>query len=227
MPGTIAPSPIFTGFDNDGTPLNGGLLYTYVAGTTTPAVTYSDVLLTVPHSNPIVLDSAGRAIIFLPEASFKFVMRRADNSLVWTSDNVAATNLGQTGGLGEVFVFGGDTATPIVATAYPSGTTFDKLHAGTSVYSVDSAQLGGVYELRGMLLSGDGVVTVTAAIVDLSDGAPDTPLATITSTSATGALVSSGTIAFAAPGAAKNYGIKVKVSAGNGFAWGLKLVRVS
>jgi hypothetical protein len=47
-------------FDNSGVPLNGGLLYTYAAGTTTPQTTYSDSTGATPNANPIVLDSAGR-----------------------------------------------------------------------------------------------------------------------------------------------------------------------
>lgn len=45
---------------NSGQPLSGGLVNTYVAGTTTPVVTYTDSTGTVQNSNPIVLNSAGR-----------------------------------------------------------------------------------------------------------------------------------------------------------------------
>lgn len=41
-------------------PLSGGLVYSYVAGTTTDASTYADSSGTNPNSNPIVLDSSGR-----------------------------------------------------------------------------------------------------------------------------------------------------------------------
>ena len=89
--GTIAPSPVFTGFNSNGDPLSGGLLYTYVAGTTTPSTTYSDVALTTAHANPIVLDSAGRASIFLtPGASYKFLLKTSAGATVWTADNISA-----------------------------------------------------------------------------------------------------------------------------------------
>lgn len=89
--GTIAPSPIFTGFDNNGDPLDGGKLYTYTAGTTTPAATYSDVGLTVANANPIILDSAGRATIFLsPGASYKFALKTSADVAIWTVDNVSS-----------------------------------------------------------------------------------------------------------------------------------------
>ena len=47
-------------FDNSGVPLAGGLLYSYEAGTTTPAPTYTTSAGTIAHTNPIVLDAAGR-----------------------------------------------------------------------------------------------------------------------------------------------------------------------
>lgn len=56
------PKPQF--FDNNGDPLNGGKVYTYVVGTTTPKATYSNYNLATLNANPIVLDSAGRASIY-------------------------------------------------------------------------------------------------------------------------------------------------------------------
>ena len=47
-------------FTNTGAVLTGGKLYTYLAGTTTPAVTYTTSAGTTARTNPVVLDSAGR-----------------------------------------------------------------------------------------------------------------------------------------------------------------------
>jgi len=47
-------------FDNNGVPLNGGLIYTYQAGSSTPLATYTDINGTVANANPIVLNSSGR-----------------------------------------------------------------------------------------------------------------------------------------------------------------------
>ncbi|MEK9722469.1 MAG: hypothetical protein VW405_03145 [Rhodospirillaceae bacterium] len=89
--GTIMPSPVFTGLDSNGDPVAGGLLYVYQAGTTTPATTYSDVSLTTPNSNPVVLDSAGRATVYLsPGSSYKFLLKTAASATVWTQDHIAA-----------------------------------------------------------------------------------------------------------------------------------------
>ena len=47
-------------FDDSGNPLTGGKVYTYAAGTTTPAATYTTSAGTVANTNPIILDAAGR-----------------------------------------------------------------------------------------------------------------------------------------------------------------------
>ena len=44
-------------FDNSGYPLTGGKLYSYVAGTTTNATTYTSSNGAAAHSNPIILDA--------------------------------------------------------------------------------------------------------------------------------------------------------------------------
>jgi len=51
---------ILQAFTDQGVVLSGGLVNTYVAGTTTPVTTYTDSTLTVPNANPIVLSATGR-----------------------------------------------------------------------------------------------------------------------------------------------------------------------
>ena len=58
MAGSISPSPWLYFFDG-GVSAAGYLLFTYEAGTTTKLATYSDVNLTTPNTNPIVLDADG------------------------------------------------------------------------------------------------------------------------------------------------------------------------
>jgi hypothetical protein len=114
-----------------------------------------------------------------------------------------------------------------LGTAYPLGATFDKCHAGTAWLAIDSASMApGTYQLSGMILSTGGDL-VSVAIVNLTDGAPDTPIAVMTSTSTTGTTAQSGAITFGTAGSIKTYGIKVKIDAGSGFAWAIQLVKVS
>lgn len=80
-------------FDNNGNPLTGGKLYTYAAGTTTPQVTYTTSAGNVAHTNPIVLDSAGRvpgsSEIWLQFAPYKFVLKTSADVTLGTWDNVS------------------------------------------------------------------------------------------------------------------------------------------
>ncbi len=70
---TAATPQIFQAIDNvTGLPLAGGLLYTYASGTLTPQAAYTDNTLTVPMSNPIVLDNYGQAIFWLSTSPYRF-----------------------------------------------------------------------------------------------------------------------------------------------------------
>lgn len=80
-------------FDNSGNPLTGGKIYTYAAGTTTPQVTYTTYSGNVAHTNPIILDSAGRVSaggeIWLDASrSYKFVLTTSTDVLIGTWDNI-------------------------------------------------------------------------------------------------------------------------------------------
>lgn len=66
----------------NGTILALGLVYTYVPGTTTPKVTWQDPALTVPNTNPIVLDVNGQARIW-GAGQYRQVVDDASGSLVW------------------------------------------------------------------------------------------------------------------------------------------------
>lgn len=104
----LAPDGMQQYFDNNGDPLAGGFVYTYIAGTTTPQVTYSDSTLTVPsqNTNPVQLDSSGRAAIWLGTGlSYKFVYADSTTAVIKTVDNIVnpspatpyAVNIGGTG----------------------------------------------------------------------------------------------------------------------------------
>ena len=90
---TLSPYAFAQFFTDAGVPLSGGWLYTYTAGTSTPATTYTDAAGLVPNTNPIVLDAAGRCVIFLPAASFKFVLENSAHVQIDEQDNVQATSV--------------------------------------------------------------------------------------------------------------------------------------
>jgi len=224
--GTLAPDPYLTIFDNVGVIAPGAKINSYLSGTSTPSPTYSDAALSAPQ-NPAVADSSGRVTVYLDPAigNYKFIITKSDGSALRTADPVAAVNTSS--GLGVQFVFGGESSTPVTQTSYNSGSTFDKLQPGTAAFVKDSASLTGTYVIQatGVVVSG----TMSVAIMDLSSGTPDTPIATAASiTSTTGQMAQSGTITFATPGTPHTYGIKTLITAGGtGFVWGISLVRTA
>jgi hypothetical protein len=81
----------FRGFANEGTPLSGGLLYSYAAGTNTPLVTYQDPGIVAPNANPTVLNARGEAPVFLlPNVAYKFLLTDFLGNTIpgWPIDNI-------------------------------------------------------------------------------------------------------------------------------------------
>jgi len=82
-------------FDDNGNVLSGGLIYTYLAGTSTPEATYTSYTGGVQNSNPIVLDSGGR----LPEdlwlsqgVAYRFVLQSSTYVQYGEYDNITGVN---------------------------------------------------------------------------------------------------------------------------------------
>ena len=83
-------------FDNNGTILSGGKIYTYLAGTTTPLAVYTTNSQNAFHTNPIILDSAGRVpsggeIWLQLGIGYKFVLKTSTDVLIATYDNIPSS----------------------------------------------------------------------------------------------------------------------------------------
>jgi len=79
-------------FNNSGVILSGGKLYTYAAGTTTPKTSYTSSSGNTAHTNPIILDSAGRVPggeIWLLPPPYKFALYTSADVLIATYDNIS------------------------------------------------------------------------------------------------------------------------------------------
>lgn len=76
-------------FANNGRPLIGGRIHTYVAGSSTRARTYKDAAKAQPNTNPIILDGRGEAQIYLAEGvEYKFVVEDSKGALIYTQEPV-------------------------------------------------------------------------------------------------------------------------------------------
>ena len=99
--GTI-PLSMTQQFDSLGNPLNGGLLYFFAAGTTTPQSAYQDSGLTIPWPNPVTLDSAGRVPqLFFADGSIKIRLTNAAGVVQLAADGILVIGASSGGGGGS------------------------------------------------------------------------------------------------------------------------------
>lgn len=190
MAGTLCPY-IFAQFtDNNGNPAAGYQLFTYAAGTSTKLNTYSDAALATAHTNPVILDSAGRAVLFLSATTYRFVLATPSDTDPPTSpvqdwDDVAAVpgtasspdvtgTFGDTAVLGDVMYLsdgsGGKTsgrwyladATATLSSTLPSA-------IGMSVGPTNSGSTGTV-RLLGQLTGLSSLSVGTVYYIDTTPG---------------------------------------------------------
>jgi hypothetical protein len=119
-------SPIGNGFQfltTTGLPLNGGLIYTYQAGSSTPLATYTDVNGTTANTNPIVLGTDGRPqneIWLTYGYNYKFVLKDSGSVTIQSYDNLYGI-IGTAPASGTTFPAGGIIIWSGAIGAVPSG----------------------------------------------------------------------------------------------------------
>ncbi len=92
----LSPLPIQKFFDNNGIPLAGGKLFSYIAGTTTKLNTYTDSTGLTANTNPIILNFRGECRLWIdPLLVYKFVLAPPTatdppGNPIWTVDNITA-----------------------------------------------------------------------------------------------------------------------------------------
>ena len=135
-------------FNNDGTVLSGGKLYTYAAGTSTLVASYTTSAGSVAHTNPIILNSAGRVssgeIWLTGGASYKFLLKDSNDVLIATYDNVYGIS---------------DVTLPIDS----SNITYDPPFVGSVATNVE-AKLSQYISVKDFGAVGNGTTDDTAAI---------------------------------------------------------------
>ncbi len=91
----LSPSIVFRATYADGCPLVGGKVYTYLAGTVTPAATYQ-AEDGAANTNPVLLNARGEANIWLdPTIAYKIEVRDADDNVVIPpKDNIRVGSIG-------------------------------------------------------------------------------------------------------------------------------------
>jgi hypothetical protein len=139
-------------FDNNGNPLSGGKIYTYEAGTTTPLASYTSSSGNTAHTNPIVLNAAGRVPsggeIWVQLRLYKFVLETSTGVLIATYDNV-----------GSSF-----NATAIIANFTGSGSTVAfTLASAPAGENATNVYINGVYQQKNTYSLAGAVLTFSEA----------------------------------------------------------------
>lgn len=149
MSASLSSVPKLQFFDANGSPLVGGKLFTYAAGTTTPLATYTDSSAATPNTNPIILNARGEANVWLANTTYKFILKTAADVEIWTVDNISnAINTSQ------ILASGGSAANP----PYTFSTDSD-----TGVYLAAVGQLGLTVNGTPVLRSTPTVMTIGQA----------------------------------------------------------------
>jgi hypothetical protein len=101
MSATLLPNAQQQFFDDAGEPLAGGFVYHYIPSTTTPKTTWVDAAATTANTNPVILDSAGRATIF-GNGQYRQILVDALGNTIWDQETgipgVTPTITGSRGG---------------------------------------------------------------------------------------------------------------------------------
>lgn len=164
-------SPILSGpqFNNNGTFLYGGLIWTYAAGTTTPIATYTGPDAGTAHSNPIVLNARGEVggEIWLDEGqAYKFVLESTPASgethgaTLNTYDNITGINDTASSPVNNSWILFAGTPSRISDTSFSvAGDHRDTFQVGRRLKC--TVGVSTVYSLIDAVSYGSSITTVT------------------------------------------------------------------
>ena len=162
-------------FNSNGVMLSGGKIETYLAGSTTPATTYTSDAGTTAQPNPIILNTRGEVpnLIYLTTGvKYKFLLKDSANNLLRTYDNIEGVN---------------DSASSIdqwvntsVSPTYINATQFSLAGDQTSVFQVGrrvkiSVTAGTVYGYIAI----SAYTTLTTVTVFLDSGVLDSGISSV------------------------------------------------
>lgn len=174
---TLLPLPEQQWIDANGEPIAGGSVAFYVPSTFTPKDTFKDAGATILNANPVILDSAGRAVIY-GSGSYRAVVKDAGGNLIYdqlTADTsvgglafggtstgtpnaqvIAASSFTQQDGQQISFIVGAGLSNTGSATVAPGG--------GAAIAILKNTLTGPTALTGGELAAGDSVTLVYDAV---------------------------------------------------------------
>lgn len=102
---SLLPNGEQTFVDANGQPYSSGRVFFDIPGTLTPKTTWSDLATTTPNSNPVVLDAAGRAVIY-GVGSYRQILKDQYGNAIWDQ---LTQGLGTSGQVVNPVITGGTT----------------------------------------------------------------------------------------------------------------------
>jgi hypothetical protein len=88
---SLFPPLKFRGYDANGKALAGGKLYTYYSGTNVALATYKDKDKVTLNTNPVILNAAGEADVWLDlQYVYRFELRDSNNVQVYVQEGLVA-----------------------------------------------------------------------------------------------------------------------------------------
>lgn len=158
--------------DASGNVLGAGKVYFFEPGTTTPRNVYTDIGKTTPAAHPVVLDSAGQALVYA-DGAYKIRVDDSDSNTIYTRDNLRfffpSGNIlygGLAGGSSNAFTI---TVTP-TPTEYNAGDIyfFKANHTVTGASTLNVNSLG-VKNLQKSNLSTSSYDALDVADINVGD----------------------------------------------------------
>ncbi len=182
----IIGGPKFQAFDTNGDPLSGGLVWTYISGTTTLKATYPSLTDakngTNANTNPIVLNSRGEADI-TTAGSTKLILENppvspaTHGSVIWTKDDVdtSSTDIFDPNG-NEVLKFNyvasavneWTMTNAVVGTGPILEATGGDSNIGINIKSKSGGEVVVTSGINGTQLTSAGTTTITSATNNLT-----------------------------------------------------------
>jgi hypothetical protein len=166
----LSPTTKFKVTTASGTPLVGGKVYTYLAGTTTLTATYADAEKVTTNTNPVILDARGEANIFLdPANNYKFVVQDSAGAAIYTQDNISVTPIGMAslaalsassgaGLIGYIASGTGAIATTVEAKLRETVSIFEFM---TNAQRADVRGGGGTIDVSGAFATAEAAITAS------------------------------------------------------------------
>ena len=166
---SLLPAYILRELNNDGKLLSGGKIYFYISGTNVPKNTYTDATLTIPHTNPVVLDAGGAADIWLGSGPYRVLVTDMNGVQVRSPiDGIQGTAGGTTAesNLSVAFVKTYDEVRAMVSTpdvVYVSGRTLEG-DGGQGLFQL--LPLSSLLDDDGIILTSSGGANVYKRVFD-------------------------------------------------------------